>query len=242
MKLEICANSYQSAINAEKAGANRIELCAELAVGGITPSYGLLKKVVENLTIPIHVLVRPRSGDFTYSDDEFQILKEDILICKELGVLGIVSGVLHIDNSIDIERTKELVEIAKPMNFTFHRAFDWVLNPIDEIKNLEKIGVVRILTSGQETSAEKGLNNLIEFQKATSKITIMPGGGINKNNIKLFQENGLKEVHLSATSQTKTIEKPSISMNSNKHFDETQIATSDIEHIKTCLDIISNET
>ena len=198
--------------------------------------------MVENLTIPIHVLVRPRSGDFTYSDDEFQILKEDILICKELGVLGIVSGVLHIDNSIDIERTKELVEIAKPMNFTFHRAFDWVLNPIDEIKNLEKIGVVRILTSGQETSAEKGLNNLIEFQKATSKITIMPGGGINKNNIKLFQENEFKEVHLSATSQTKTIEKPSISMNSNKHFDETQIATSDIEHIKTCLDIISNET
>ena len=242
MLIEICANSYQSAINAEKAGANRIELCSELAVGGITPSYGLLKKVVENLTIPIHVLVRPRSGDFTYSDDEFQILKEDILICKELGVLGIVSGVLHIDNSIDIERTKELVEIAKPMNFTFHRAFDWVLNPIDEIKNLEKIGVVRILTSGQETSAEKGLNNLIEFQKATSKITIMPGGGINKNNIKLFQENEFKEVHLSATSQTKTIEKPSISMNSNKHFDETQIATSDIEHIKTCLDIISNET
>ena len=242
MKLEICANSYQSAINAEKAGANRIELCSELAIGGITPSYGLLKKVMNDLTIPVHVLVRPRSGDFTYSDTEFQILKEDILICKELGVLGIVSGVLHIDNSIDIERTKELVEIAKPMNFTFHRAFDWVLNPIDEIKNLEKIGVVRILTSGQETSAEKGLNNLIEFQKATSKITIMPGGGINKNNIKLFQENEFKEVHLSATSQTKTIEKPSISMNSNKHFDETQIATSDIEHIKTCLDIISNET
>jgi len=242
MKLEICANSYQSAINAEKAGANRIELCAELAVGGITPSYGLLKKIMNDLIIPVHVLIRPRSGDFTYSDDEFQILKEDILICKELGVLGIVSGVLHIDNSIDIERTKELVEIAKPMNFTFHRAFDWVLNPIDEIKNLEKIGVVRILTSGQETSAEKGLNNLIEFQKATSKITIMPGGGINKNNIKLFQENEFKEVHLSATSQTKTIEKPSISMNSNKHFDETQIATSDIEHIKTCLDIISNET
>jgi copper homeostasis protein len=242
MLLEICANSYQSAINAEKAGANRIELCSELAVGGITPSYGLLKKVVENLNIPIHVLVRPRSGDFTYSDAEFQILKEDILICKELGVSGIVSGILNIDNTIDIERTKELVRIAKPMNFTFHRAFDWVLNPVDEIKNLEAIGVDRILTSGQETSAEKGLNKLIEFQKATSKISMMPGGGIHKNNIKLFQENGFKEVHLSATSQTKTIEKPSISMNSNKHFDETQVATSDIDHIKTCLDIISNET
>ncbi len=134
MLLEICANSYQSAINAEKAGANRIELCAELAVGGITPSYGLLKKVMNDLTIPVHVLVRPRSGDFTYSDAEFQILKEDILICKELGVLGIVSGVLNLDNTIDLERTKELVETAKPMNFTFHRAFDWVLNPMDESK------------------------------------------------------------------------------------------------------------
>ena len=127
MKLEICANSYQSASNAEKAGAHRIELCAELAVGGITPSYGLLKKVMHDLTIPVHVLIRPRSGDFTYSDAEFQIMKENILICKELGVTGIVSGVLKLDNTIDIERTKELVAVAKPMNFTFHRAFDWSL-------------------------------------------------------------------------------------------------------------------
>lgn len=242
MKLEICANSYPSAINAEKAGANRIELCSELAVGGITPSYGTLKKVVADLTIPVHVLIRPRSGDFTFSNAEFEIIKEDILICKELGVSGIVSGVLHIDNTIDIERTNELVEIAKPMSFTFHRAFDWVVNPMNEIKNLEAIGVVRILTSGQETSAEIGIKNLIEFQKITSKIAIMPGGGIHKNNIKLFQENGFKEVHLSAATQTKTIKKPVISMNSNKHFDETKIAISDIDHIKNCLDIISNET
>ena len=118
MLIEICANSYQSAINAEKAGANRIELCSELAVGGITPSYGLLKKVTKELTIPIHVLIRPRSGDFTFSDDEFNIMKENILLCKELGVKGIVSGVLHLDSSIDMERTKELVAISKPMNFT----------------------------------------------------------------------------------------------------------------------------
>lgn len=241
MKLEICANSYQSAINAEKAGAHRVELCSELAVGGITPSYGLLKKVVEKLTIPVHVLIRPRSGDFTYADDEFQIIKEDILLCKELGVTGIVSGILNLDNTIDIERTKELVDISKPMNFTFHRAFDWVQNSLEEIKKLEKIGVTRILTSGQEDSAENGLQNLIELQKSTSKITIMPGGGINKNNIKLFQENGFKEVHLSASLQTKTIEKPSVSMNSSKHFDETQLAVSDIQQIKNCLEIISNE-
>ena len=241
MKLEICANSYQSAMNAEKAGANRIELCSELSVGGITPSYGLLKKVVKNLTIPIHVLIRPRSGDFTFSDDEFHIMKEDILLCKELGITGIVSGILNRDYSIDIERTKELVEISKPMNFTFHRAFDWVKNPIKELKQLEKIGVVSILTSGQEQSAEIGLKNLVELQKASSKITIMPGGGIHQNNIKLFQENGFKEVHLSATTQTKTIEKPTVSMNSNKHFDETLLAVSDIQQIKNCLEIITNE-
>jgi len=242
MKLEICANSYQSASNAEKAGAHRIELCAELAVGGITPSYGLLKKVMHDLTIPVHVLIRPRSGDFTYSDVEFQIMKENILICKELGVTGIVSGVLKLDNTIDIERTKELVAVSEPMNFTFHRAFDWVANPIKEIKELEKIGVNRILTSGQENSAEIGIHNLIEFNKTTSKITIMPGGGINQKNITLFQKNGFNEVHLSATIQTKTIEKPFVSMNSSKHFDETNLAFSDVQKIKNCLAIISNET
>ena len=241
MKLEICANSYQSAINAEVAGADRIELCSELAIGGITPSYGLLKKVVENLTIPIHVLIRPRSGDFTFSDDEFNIMKENILLCKELEINGIVSGVLNIDNTIDVERTKELVAISKPMNFTFHRAFDWVKNPIKEIKELEKIGVTRILTSGQKNSAETGLNSLIEFQKSTSKISIMPGGGINQKNIKLFKENKFTEVHLSASSQLKKIENPLISMNSKKHFDETKITISDVQKIKNCIEIISNE-
>ena len=240
MLLEICANSYQSAINAEKAGANRIELCSELAVGGITPSYGLLKKVMADLTIPVHVLIRPRSGDFTFSDAEFDIMKENILLCKELGVSGIVSGVLHTNNTIDIKRTKELVEHSKPLNFTFHRAFDWVLNPEEEIKKLEKIDVDRILTSGQITSAEKGIHTLAQWNKST-RIKILPGGGINSENIKLFQKNGFKEVHLSATLQTKTIDQPKITMNSSKHFDETQLAVSDVQKIKNCLDILSNE-
>jgi copper homeostasis protein len=109
MKLEICANSYQSALNAEKAGADRIELCSELSVGGITPSYGLLKKISKEITIPINVLIRPRSGNFQYSEEEFSLMKENIKLCKELGFNGIVSGVLNIDNSIDIERTKKLI-------------------------------------------------------------------------------------------------------------------------------------
>lgn len=240
MLIEICANSYQSAINAEKSGAQRIELCSELAIGGITPSFGLLKKVMTDLTIPVHVLIRPRSGDFTFSDAEFEIIKENIFLCKELGVAGIVSGALHKDNTVDIERTEELVKISKPMNFTFHRAFDWAKNPEEAIKKLEEIGVERILTSGQETSAEKGIQNLINWNN-NSNIMIMPGGGISPENIKLFQKNDFKEVHLSASTQIKTIEKPLISMNSNKHFDETKIATSDIQKIKNCIEILTNE-
>ena len=217
MKIEICANSYQSAMNAEKAGAHRIELCSELAVGGITPSYGLIKKVLQNISIPVHVLIRPRSGDFSYSDAEFEIMKENIQFCKNLGCKGIVSGVLHADNTIDIERTQELVKRSKPMSFTFHRAFDWVNDPKEEIMKLSEIGVDRVLTSGQEVSAEHGISLLKEL-RALSDVGILPGGGINKDNIQLFQEAGFDEVHLSGTKQTKTINTPKISMNSLKHL------------------------
>lgn len=240
MLIEICANSYQSAINAEKSGAHRIELCSELAVGGITPSYGVLKKVMDDLIIPVYVLIRPRSGDFTYSDDEFQIMKENIQLCYELGVTGIVSGVLHKDNTIDLERTEDLVEASKPMYFTFHRAFDWAKNPAKAVKDLERIGVDRILTSGQKISAAKGIRNLTQWNN-NSNLVIMPGGGINSENIKLFQEHRFNEVHLSATSLTKTIETPLVSMNSNKHFNETHIAVSNIQKIKNCIEILSDE-
>lgn len=238
MIVEICANSYQSAINAEKAGAHRIELCTELAVGGITPSYGLIKKVLENISIPVHVLIRPRSGDFIYSDDEFEIMKENIQFCKEMGCAGIVSGVLQRDNSIDIERTLELIKLSKPLSFTFHRAFDWVQNPKESLKQLEQISVDRVLTSGQESSAEHGISLLKELREL-SDMTILPGGGINIDNIQLFQEAGFDEVHLSASKQTQTIETPKISMNSLKHFEETRLSFSDIETIQNILSKIN---
>ena len=238
MIVEICANSYQSAINAEKPGAHRIELCSELAVGGITPSYGLLKKVMHDISIPVHVLIRPRSGDFTYADSAFEIMKENIKLCKKLGCAGIVSGILNTNNSIDIERTKELVQLSKPMSFTFHRAFDWVENPIEEIKKLESIGVDSVLTSGQETSAEKGISLLKELKNQT-KVNILPGGGINIKNIHLFKEAGFDEIHLSASSQIQTIKTPKVLMNSSKLFDETNIFFSDIETIQHILSKIN---
>lgn len=233
MKIEICANSYESAMNAEKAGAHRIELCSELAVGGVTPSYGLIKKVMQDIAIPVHVLIRPRSGDFTYSNFEFDIMKENIEFCKDLGCAGIVSGVLHTNNTIDIDRTQELVKIGNPMSFTFHRAFDWLNHPNKEIIKLSEIGVHRVLTSGQEAAAEYGITLLKEL-KERSDVKILPGGGINSENIQLFQKAGFEEIHLSATKQRKTIESPKISMNSLKHFEETQLSTSDltiIQHI-----------
>ena len=138
MLVEVCANSLESARNAERAGADRIELCSELGVGGITPSVGLIQLVKKELTIPVHVLIRPRGGHFTYSDAEFEVMQADILACKALGVQGIVSGVLTEDFAVDVERMKVLVELAKPLHFTFHRAFDWVAEPLEAIKQLEE--------------------------------------------------------------------------------------------------------
>lgn len=236
MKIEICANSYKSAINAQNAGAHRIELCSELAVGGITPSYGLIKQVIKVLTIPVFVLIRPRSGNFTYSNIEFDIMKQDIQLCKDLGCQGIVSGVLNNDYTIDIKRTQELVSLSKPLSFTFHRAFDWVLDPFESLNILYKLGVKRILTSGQSTSAENGIETLIELkEKANSKIIILPGGGINAENSMIFKDAGFTEIHASASTIRQVNDIPKISMNSTKFFNETIEAYSDENKIRSIL-------
>jgi copper homeostasis protein len=234
MKLEICANSYQSALNAQKAGAHRIELCSELSVGGITPSYGLIKQVIDTLSIAVFVLIRPRSGNFTYSEEEFDIMKHDIQLCKNLGCAGIVSGVLNKDNTIDIERTQELIELSKPLEFTFHRAFDCVENPQEALEQLINLGVERVLTSGLEASAEKGLELLKQLKEhVNGRITILPGSGINLQNAKLFKDAGFLEIHLSASKVVKNNSKSSM-------FDEIQ-KESNIETIKIILKIINDE-
>ncbi|WP_452219918.1 copper homeostasis protein CutC [Lacinutrix salivirga] len=232
MTVEICANSFQSAKNAQDAGAHRIELCSELSVGGITPSYGLIKQVVNELSIKTFVLIRPRSGDFTYSDSEFEIIKQDIKICKDLGVSGIVSGVLNSDNSLDVARTKTLVELSKPMSFTFHRAFDGVPNPTETLEQLIALGVDRILTSGQEDSAIKGITLLKQLQeKAKERLIILAGSGVNPNNAKQFKAAGFLEIHASAS---KAIVKPT----KNKFFDNTIQTVSDKDTIQSILNAI----
>lgn len=232
MKLETCANSYQSAKNACDAGAHRIELCQELSVGGITPSYGLLKKVIEELDIPVFVLIRPRSGNFVYSDDEFQIMKTDIQLCKDLGCKGIVSGVLKQDNTLDDERTKVLIDLAKPLPFTFHRAFDDVKNPKETLLHLIGLGAYRVLTSGQKTTAEEGLELLKELNEVSNgRIIVLPGAGINTANVIKFMNAGFEEVH---TSASKKVEQE------KSMFGVTQ-TVSDFKTIKSMRDIISKD-
>jgi len=239
MTLETCANSYQSAKNAQDAGAHRIELCSELSIGGITPNYGLLKKVAENLYIETFILIRPRSGNFTYTNEEFEIMKSNIKLCKELGFSGIVSGVLNTDNTIDLKRTKELVELSKPLAFTFHRAFDWVSNPEEALEQLIEIGASRVLTSGQNTSAKNGLEILKDLkEKANNQIIILPGGGVSVENAIVFKNAGFKEIHASLTQLDKVNNEPQISMHSAKHFSETHVATSNHKKIKELLKTI----
>ena len=233
MLVEVCANSLESALNAEKAGADRIELCSELGVGGITPSYGLISAVKEQLTIPVHVLIRPRSGHFTYTDTEFEVLLNDIKLCKEIGVDGIVSGILNKDATLDIKRTTEIVAVSKPLHFTFHRAFDWISNPKEALLELENIMVDTILTSGKAITAENGINLLSELNLKTTKTTIMAGSGVNSDNINKFSEIGLKAVHLSGTTFGNKISiNHKIPMNSQKHLKEYQVAVTNVDIIR----------
>ena len=194
MIIEVCAESYEYAVKAEKAGADRIELCKDLHLDGLTPDYESAKKTIDTLNIPVFILIRPRGGDFIYSDEEFELMKQDIVKFKEMGCKGIVSGVLNDDNSIDVKRTKDLIELSRPLEFTFHRAFDIVSDPLKEIENLIRMGVDRILTSGQKNKAIEGLYLLEKLNNISKKrIVIMPGSGISNTNFKKF--NSFNEIH-----------------------------------------------
>lgn len=236
MIFEICASSFESAKNAQLAGANRIELCSELGVGGITPSYGLIKKVMDELSIENCVLIRPRSGNFTYTEEEFDVMLRDIAFCRELGCKGVVTGVLNPDNTIDVERTKRLIEASGEMDFVYHRAFDCVPNFEDSLLILKQLGVKRILTSGGKKSAIDGLSVLKKMNEiAGGTPTIMPGGGINPQSILTIKEAGFQEVHFSATVFEQSKIRLPFSFNTTSFLDENARPISNIEQIKTII-------
>ncbi len=205
MVLEVTVDSITSMLTAIKAGADRIELCSALNLGGLTPSYGLMKKASELKKsrelkdIEIFVMIRPRSGDFLYDEYEFETMKEDISVVKEMDIDGIVTGVLLSDGKIDIARMRELVEVAKPLKVVFHRAFDDAKDPIEDVDKLIDMGVCRILTSGQRANALEGVEYIAELQKRFGdRIDIMPGCGVNAGNIEqIYNITGCTHYHMS---------------------------------------------
>ena len=200
MTLEIAVFNIHSAIIAAEAGADRIELCENPFDGGTTPSYGTLKTVREKVSIPVFPIIRPRGGDFLYNQEEFEVMTKDVRLCKELGFEGVVIGLLNADGSIDTNRTKKLVELAYPLEVTFHRAFDRAAQPLLALEDIIGCGCQRILTSGQVPNAFDGkelIRQLVE--KAEERIIIMPGSGVRASNIaQLAAVTGVTELHSSA--------------------------------------------
>lgn len=200
LPLEICVFNTATAIAAAAAGADRIELCENYANGGTTPSYGYLKTTREKVSIPIFPMIRPRGGDYFHRPEEIEIIQKDILLCKELGFDGVVFGLLNRDGSIDKDNTARLVELAYPLDVTFHRAFDRCKNPLEALETIIACGCTRILTSGQYPKAPDGkalIKELVDL--ADDRIIIMPGSGINSTNLaEMMVYTGAKEFHTSA--------------------------------------------
>jgi copper homeostasis protein len=184
VKLEVCANGVNSALVAQNAGAYRVELCDNLLEGGTTPSYGQIALARKLLDIKLYPIIRPRGGDFVYSDLEFEIMKTDVQSCKSLGCDGVVFGILQADGKVDVERCKLLLEVAHPLPATFHRAFDDSANLFEALEDLIGLGFERVLTSGGAATAMEGVDVLNELVKAASnRIEVMPGSGVTKDNV-----------------------------------------------------------
>lgn len=208
--LEIACFNLQSCAQAQEAGADRIEFCDNYHSGGITPSKSDIIEARKIIHIPLHVIIRPRGGNFVYDTEEIEIMKRDVLFCKELNVNGVVFGALNSDNTIDLIANKELVELAKPMSVTFHRAIDECENTEKALKEIIGLGFNKVLTSGGKKSAIEGIETLKSYQeKYGKKITIIPGGGIRSSNIaSIAKETQCHQFHSAAITDSTSISDP----------------------------------
>ena len=197
--VEICVDSVESAVAAEQGGAHRVELCGSLIEGGITPSAGLIAAIRSRISIPLHVIVRPRGGDFCYSADELEVMRQDVLTVKKLGADAVVFGILRENGSVDGEQTRRLVELARPMGVTFHRAIDMSKDVSQSLEDVIAAGAERVLTSGGEKTAITGAETIRELVgQAGEWITVMAGSGINRSNLReLIAKTGVREIHAS---------------------------------------------
>ncbi|MDU4094273.1 MAG: copper homeostasis protein CutC [Pantoea sp.] len=223
VKLEVCCYGIDCAVNAQEAGADRIELCAAPKEGGLTPSAGMLQAAREYLHIPVHPIVRPRGGDFCYSAREFATMKVDVALIRDLGFPGVVIGMLDEDAYIDINRMEEIMALCGDMQVTFHRAFDLCHSPKRTLETLTELGVARILTSGQQQNAENGIALLKELTELSRGPIIMAGAGVRLSNLQKFLDAGIRELHSSAShlvSSPMRYRKAGVSMSSDVETDE----------------------
>jgi copper homeostasis protein len=243
-KLEICTDTVASSVSAQEAGADRIELCDNLSEGGTTQSYGTIITAREKLDIELNVIIRPRGGDFLYTDEEIVIMKKDIMMCRDIGIDGIVIGILNPDGTINTEQTSSLVDMAYPMKVTFHRAFDMCSDPFRALEGIISTGASRLLTSGQKNKAEDGME-LIEklISQAGNRIIIMPGGGINNENIeRVATTTGASEFHMTGRKKIESgmlFRRDDIKMGGIQGFSEYSSKVADPDLIKKVIHILN---
>ena len=239
-QFEVCANGVESCLAAQEGGANRVELCAGIPEGGTTPSYGEIKVARRLLTSTrLHVIIRPRGGDFLYTPLEVERMEEDIRMCRELGVDGVVIGCLKADGSLDLEANRRLKDAAGDMSVTFHRAFDRCADPMLALEQLCQLGIDRILTSGQQPTAQQGISLLRRLNAtADGRITILAGCGVNEGNIKqIHEQTGVHEFHFWARMPVKSrmrYANPDVYMG-DKDVDESTLMYTSAERVRATI-------
>jgi copper homeostasis protein len=240
--IEVCVDSAASAIATQRGGAKRIELCSNLLEGGVTPSAGLIEQVRAETSIGLQVMIRPRGGDFCYTPEEFETMRRDITFAKKLGADGVVLGILDPHGNVDIERTRELVELARPLNVTFHRAFDMSADLPRALEDICATGVDRLLTSGGEQSALQAVDKIGQLvQAARGRVVIMAGGGIRSDNaVSIIESTGVREIHVGLGSRGPSPmlhRNPRVSMGRapDREYSRFQVTEADVTHLASAV-------
>ncbi|MBC5621001.1 copper homeostasis protein CutC [Butyricimonas hominis] len=236
IEVEVCTFSLESCMNAQTAGANRVELCAAMYDGGTTPSAGIIRMARKLLSIELYVMIRPRGGDFLYSGQEFELMKEEIRHVKESGADGVVLGILKADGTVDVERTRELVELAAPLKVTFHRAIDMTRDLNEALEDVIRAGCYRVLTSGGRNTVAEGLEQIrVLTKRAAGRVQVMAGSGVNAANTRSLLDAGVDAVHLSGKSgrdSRMVYRNPDVSMGGVPGLPEYEQYYSDVEKIE----------
>jgi copper homeostasis protein len=240
--IEVCIDSVASAVAAQRGGAARVELCSDLLEGGVTPSAGLIELVRARVSIGLQVIIRPRGGDFFYADEEVEIMRRDIAVAKKLGADGVVLGILDFDGHVDVHLTRQLVELARPLNVTFHRAFDMSADLIQSLEYVCATGADRLLTSGGEQKCLQGAETIAQLVKAArSRIIVMAGGGIGHHDAAaIIERTGVREIHVGLSTPVPSPmrhQNPRLSMGKvqGREYERTQVLEENVRNLQRAI-------